>query len=245
MKDYIGVYDPNKSKLQLMPVKRVTVRSTLRSETEELQRQQEIIEAARSTMTAKRHALAAEFGSKKSRKAIEDMTLNAISRGNAGDSEAATVSGVAENVLRGMSSATASMPTRAELAAAVDSSKPRPRVNLSAEYPEDVYSVDDIVGKELLQKIQVKDWVDASEAGKGVQVGSRFVAKRILKLVKNKQIQKLKLLRFILLCIQFNDSLKSLGPKKPKKVPNKDRLATLMGEDEFLASSIAQKFATE
>ncbi|KAF2676761.1 DNA-directed RNA polymeras-like protein I 49 kDa polypeptide [Lentithecium fluviatile CBS 122367] len=241
LRDYIGVYDPVTGKLQLMPVRRVTVRSTLRSETEELQNQQARIDAVRSTNTTKRHELAKEFGSKKSRKAIEDMSLNSISRGEAGNNV-----GMAANILQGMSSMTSEMPTTKDLAAAVDSSKPRPQANLATEYPEDVYSTDVVVGRELMESIPVKDWVDASEAGKGVNVGSRFVAKRILALVKNKQIQKLKVLRFILLCIKFNDSLLGFG-KGPKRIPNKEKLAAAMGEDapEAVVNAIRRKFASE
>ncbi|KAF1957358.1 RNA polymerase I associated factor, A49-like protein [Byssothecium circinans] len=242
LKDYVGVYDPHTKQLQLMPVRRLTVRSTLRSETEALHAQQAKIEAAKGTMTARRHALAAEFGSKKSRKAIEDMTQNAIR-----DPNATNNSSVAENVIQNMSNTTASMPTKEDLAAAVDSSKPRPAANLAAEYPGDVYPLDVIVGRELMSIIPVKDWVDASEAGTGVNVTSRFVAKRILKLAKNKQIEKLKVLRFILLCLKFNDSLLSRS-KGAKRVPSKDKLETLMGSDEVgeaVIQAIRRKFSSD
>jgi DNA-directed RNA polymerase I subunit RPA49 len=241
LQDYVGVYDPATSKLQLMPVRRVTVRTTLRSETEEMQNRQAQVEAVRSTNRAKRNELAQQFGSKKSRKAIEDMTLNAISRGDGGND-----SGMAENILQGMAGMTSAMPTSQELAAAVDSSKPRPRANLAAEYPEDVYSTDAVVGTELMASIPVKDWVDASQAGEGVQVSSRFVAKRILSLVKNKQIQKLKVLRFILLCIQFNDSLYG-GGKGAKKIPTKEKMQAAFGENmpEPVVNGIRRKFASE
>ncbi|KAF2639030.1 DNA-directed RNA polymeras-like protein I 49 kDa polypeptide [Massarina eburnea CBS 473.64] len=242
LQDFIGIYDPRTKQLQLMPVPRLTVRSSLRSETEELQAQQEKIEAAKSTMTARRHALATEFGSKKSRKAIEDMTLNAIK-----DPNATNDSNVAESVLQNMSGTTASMPTKEDLAAAMDSSKPRPVANLNAEYPEDVYPIDVIVGRDIMGIIPVKDWVSASEAGTGVNVSSRFVAKRILKLAKNKQIEKLKVLRFMLLCIKFNESLSVRG-KGPKRVPPKDKLETLMGGDEVgdaVVQAIRRRFASE
>lgn len=234
------MYDPATGKMQIMPVKRVTVRSTLRSETEELQNRQARIEAAQSTFTAKRHALAAEFGSKRSRKAIEDMTQNAIQRGDATKDE-----GMAENVLQGMSGATDDMPTTAQLAAAVDESKPRPRANLSAEYPIDVYPIDVVVGKELMALIEVNDWVTASESGKGVEVGSRFVAKRITKLVKNKQYQKLKVLRFILLCVKLNDIAKP--GKGAKRLPPKGKFEAAIGEDvpAALGNTIRRRFATE
>ena len=241
LKDYVGVYDPTTGKVQIMPVKRVTVRSTLRSETEELQNRQARIEAAQSTFTAKRHALAAEFGSKRSRKAIEDMTQNAIQRGDATKDE-----GMAENVLQGMSGATDAMPTTAQLAAAVDESKPRPRANISAEYPIDVYPTDVVVGKELMALIEVSDWVSASESGQGVEVGSRFVAKRITKLAKNKQYQKLKVLRFILLCVKLNDIAKP-GKGGAKRIPPKGKFETAMGEDvpAALGNTIRRRFASE
>lgn len=226
--------------MQLQPVRRVTVRSTLRSETEELQNRQAKIEAAQSTFTAKRHALATEFGSKKSRKAIEDMTQNAIQRGDTTRDE-----GVANNVLKGMTGATDAMPTRSELAAAVDSSKPRPVANLAAEYPIDVYPIDVVVGNDIMTLTEVSDWVNASEAGTGVEVASKFVAKRIGKLVKNKQYQKLKVLRFILLCVKFNDLAK--GGKGPKRLPTKEKFDLGMGKDvsPALGNAIRRKFASE
>ena len=246
LKDYIGVYDPSTGSMQLMAVKRVTVRSTLRSETEELYNRQARLEVAQSSFTAKRHALAAEFGSKRSRKAIDDMTLNAISRGKPGDVSTEKDEDMAENILQGMSAATEAMPTRKELDASIDQSKPRPRANIAAEYPGDVYPIDVVVGKEVMELIEVKDWVDASDAGTGVNVASKFVAKRILKLAKNKQYQKLKVLRFILLCVRFNDLITSRG-KDPKKMPPKDKYETLMGKDVSgpLANTIRRKFVSE
>ncbi|KAF1915415.1 RNA polymerase I associated factor, A49-like protein [Ampelomyces quisqualis] len=246
LKDYVGVFDPATKTLQLVPVKRVTVRSTLRSEVEEMREEKERLEAQTQTMMAKRNALATEFGSKKSRKAIEDMTLNAIRSSKPDDASAARSDGVADNILQSMAAATGAMPTKKELAAAVDSSKPRPTPNLAAEYPGDVYPAETIVGTELMTMIEVKDWVDASAAGQGVSVSSKYVAKRIVKLVRNKQIQKLKVLRFILLCINFAASL-SGGSKGTKKIPPKGKLEAMMGEDVSmgLLMAVRRKFAAE
>ncbi|KAJ5021349.1 RNA polymerase I associated factor, A49-like protein [Bipolaris maydis] len=240
LQDYVGVYDPATSKLQIVPVKRVVVRSTLRSEVEEMRQEQEALEAQNNTIMAKRAALAAEFGSKKSRKALEDRTLNAIKSG-AGANE------VAENVLKQMSSSTSVMPTSQDLAAAVDSSKPRPIPNLAAEYPGDVYPISTVVGSELMTMLDVKDWVQASAAGQGVEVTSKYVARRIVKLAKNKQIQKLKVLRFILLCINFNAALIGAGGTRPKKIPIKGKLEAAMGEDAPAGCVLAirRKFAPE
>lgn len=226
---------------------RVTVRSTLRSETDEMRDEQARLEARQNTMTAKRHALAAEFGSKKSRKAIEDMTLNAIRSANADDPAAARNESVAGNVLANMADLTSAMPSKNELEAAVNSGKPRPTPNLAAEFPGDVYTVDSVVGEELMTMIEVSDWVEASKAGQGVNVSSKYVAKRIVKLAKNKQIMKLKALRFILLCIEFNAALFGGGGSRAKKIPLKNKLEALMGDDTpaALISAVRRKFGTE
>ncbi|KAH3976627.1 hypothetical protein HBI26_135160 [Parastagonospora nodorum] len=245
LKDYVGVFDPATKKLQLVPVKRVTLRSTLRSETEEMREQKEKTEAQQQTMMAKRNALASEFGSKKSRKALDDMTMNAIRSGKPDDPASARNDAVAENILQNMAGATGAMPTKQEMEAAVDSSKPRPTPNLQAEYPGDVYPIETIVGSELMTMIEVKDWVDAAAAGQNINVTSKFVAKRIVKLARNKQIQKLKVLRFILFCINFSQALQS--SKGGKKIPPKGKLEAIMGEDvpQSCIMAIRRKFARE
>lgn len=244
LKDYIGVFNPATNKLQIVPVKKVVVRSTLRSETEEMREEQEKQEARQNTMMAKRHALAAEFGSKKSRKAIDDMTLNAITSGVKDDPKN---DAVAENILQNMEDTTTAMPTKDELAAAVDSSKPRPMPNMAAEYPGDVYPIEIVVGGELMTMLEVKDWVEACRAGEGVNVTSRYVARRILALAKNKQIQKLKVLRFILLCIDFAAALSGPGGNRPKRIPMKGKLEAMMGENTPISCvmAIRRKFAPE
>jgi DNA-directed RNA polymerase I subunit RPA49 len=243
LSDYIGVFDPATNKLQIVPVKRVVVRSTLRSETEEMREQQANTDAPQ-TMMVKRHALATEFGSKKSRKVIGDMTLNAIASGKPDDPRH---DAVAENIRKNMVGAVGGMPTKEELAAAVDSSKPRPTPNLAAEYPGDVYSVDTVVGSELMTMLEVKDWVAACDAGQGINVSSRYVARRILPLAKNKQITKLKVLRFILLCIDFAAALSGAGGNRARKIPMKGKLEQMMGEDTpvSLVMAIRRKFAPE
>jgi len=194
-------------------------------------------------MTARRHALATEFGSKRSKKAIVDMTENAITQGRAGGAPDETIS---EAVLQGMSKTTSAMPTKDEIVAAVDSSKPRPKHNPAAEYPADVYPIDTIVGKDLMSLIPVKDWVEGANAGASIDVHSRFVAKRIFKLVKAKEIQKLKVLRFILLCVNFNAALKVKG-RGAKQIPPKEKLMAEMGEDvpPPVVDSIRRRFASE
>ncbi|EDU40658.1 DNA-directed RNA polymerase I a polypeptide [Pyrenophora tritici-repentis] len=240
LQDYIGIFDPATKKLQIVPVKRVVVRATLRSEIAEMQEEQARLDTQTSTIAEKRAALAAEFGSKKSRKALEDRTLNAIKSGPGAEA-------VAANILNQMASATEGMPTRDELTEAINSAKPRPTPNLAAEYPGDVYPIDTVVGSELMTILEVKDWVEASDAKQAINVTSKYVAKRIVKFAKNKQIQKLKVLRFILLCINFNAALFGGGGSRPKKIPVKGKLEKAMGEDTSAGCimAIRRKFAPE
>jgi DNA-directed RNA polymerase I subunit RPA49 len=95
--------------------------------------------------------------------------------------------------------------------------------------------------------LEVKDWVQASTSGQGVSVASKYVAKRIVKLAKNKQIQKLKVLRYILLCINFNAALIGGGGPRAKKIPMKGKLEEAMGDDvpAGCLMAIRRKFAPE
>lgn len=202
---------------------------------------------AAQTMASKRFALTSEFGSRKSKKAIEAITQNAISRGRAGDANATVQnSSVTDAVMKGMSAAAANMPSKADMEEALDSSKPRPRADLTAEYPSDVYPVDALIGKELMGSILIKDWLDSAQEGTGVEVASKFVARRILKLAKNNEVQKLKILKFILLCINFNASLRTKG-RGAKLIPFKGKLAEALGKDvpSGVASGIHRKFASQ
>ncbi|KAF2004530.1 hypothetical protein P154DRAFT_519398 [Amniculicola lignicola CBS 123094] len=248
---YIGVYDPATGKLQIVPVPKLTVRSTLRSEIEEMRAERERIEVQQQqgSMTSKRHALAAEFGSKRSKKAINELAENAIVRGaRPGDATggAPKNEAVAAAVLQGMSKTTSSMPTKTDLQATVDESKPRPPANTEAEHAADVYTPEAIVGKELLGLIPIKDWVDAAKNGEGLSLPSQYVAKRVNRLVANKEHQKLKLLRFVLLGMNFNSSLKG-KPMGAKQIPNREKFQSAMGEDvpAPVLDALRRKFATE
>lgn len=249
LQDYVGVYDPATGELKMMEVRKLTLRSTLRSEMEELREEKEKREARVATMSARRTALGMEFGSKKSRKALLDRTENAITRGGTNVNDAdVNATATAAAVLSNMEKSTAAMPTRAELEASVDENKPRPKANIAAEVPKDVYPVDVIVGKELMSAISVKDWVDAAKAGEALTVGSRFVAKRMNRLAKSEEgrdIQKLKVLRFILLCVNFLGSLKARGNKGPKVLPPKPKMLELLGTTGPVLDALKRRFVSE
>jgi DNA-directed RNA polymerase I subunit RPA49 len=251
LKDYIAVYDPAAGTLKIVETRPVTVRSILRSEREEMQdkRAQEAEQAAKArvNLTAQRHALAAEFGSRKSKKAIAGMAENAIARGRANDPNAPPKDEtVAEAVMGDMAKTTAAMPTKEQHAAAVDSSKPRPKFNPDARYPAEVYTINSVVGSELMGLIPVKDWMEATEQGTGVQnLTSAFVAKRITKLAKNKEISKLKLLKFVYMCMNFNASLSGKS-QRAKRIPPREVFVGKLAPDtpQAVADALLRKFAS-
>jgi DNA-directed RNA polymerase I subunit RPA49 len=249
LQDYVGVFDPATGELKMMEVRKLTLRSTLKSEMEELREEKEKRDAQVATMSVRRTALGMEFGSKKSRKALLDRTENAITRGgNDVNGSETNGSATASAVLSNMEKSTAAMPTRAELAASVDENKPRPKANIAAGSAKDVYPIDVIVGKELMSAISVKDWIDAAQAGEALTVGSRFVAKRMNKLAKSEEgrdIQKLKVLRFILICVNFLASLKSRGKGGPKALPPRAKMLELLGTTGPVVDALRRRFVSE
>jgi len=136
------------------------------------------------------------------------------------------------------------MPTREELQAAVDDAKPRPKPNLQATTPSEVYSVSDLVGgEETLRLLVVRDWQDAVAANKAVHTKSRFVSKRLANLAQSGEVKRLKTLRYLLILLEFYGSLGS-GPKGLKKVPQREQLRKAMGNaNEGMTEGVRRRFA--
>lgn len=180
---------------------------------------------------AARNELGLAFGTKKSQKAIKALTANAIQVSpskNKSGSGGPTLDPVANAVVSSMASAAASMPSREEMQAEVESGKPRPKPNLQAEAPADVYSVEQLVGGEhTLRKIGVKGWIDRTKADENVQVRSRFVANRMKRLVEIEDVKKIRLLKYILLLIEWKNSLET-KPKQIKKVPKLEKMESMV-----------------
>lgn len=144
-----------------------------------------------------------------------------------------------------MASTTAAMPTKEEMQAALDDSKPRPKANVDAQTAAEVYPIDTLIGKDIMGMLNVKPWVEATEAKVPVKVASRFVAKRISALAARKDVRKLKVLKFVLLLVLFKDSLQKRGMKGPSKLPLREKLVEMLGEPAPLMDALKRKFAKE
>lgn len=241
---YLGVYDPESGQLQLVRARKLVLRSKVRpvASTEDIAAKPENGLSARNT-------LGLTFGTKKSQKAIEALTKNAISpskssRLTAGQTKS-TLDPIASAVVSSMA-ATTSMPTREELQAAVDESKPRPRPNLDAEIPADVYPVEKLVGREVLRQMTTKGWQDAVEAGEEILTKSRFVSHRIQTLVSSNDVRKLKTLKYLLLLLEWYNVLPASGKLGARSVPKPEHMyAKLEGWSSFLVDGVTTRFTEQ
>jgi DNA-directed RNA polymerase I subunit RPA49 len=196
----------------------------------------------------KMEALGMEFGNKKTRKALDDRTINAIGRGlprlasPGGTIPPPPTDNVAAAVLGSMSATTAQMPTVAEQNAVMEDSKPRPKPNMDAKIPAEVYPISTLIGNEMMAAINVKDWVEATQAKVGVKLRHRYVANRIAAVVAEKDIKKLKVLRFIHVLMKFKDTLNQKSKKEASRLPQRDKLLEAMKESAPLVDAVKQKF---
>ena len=185
LKHYVGVFDPATKQLQVVEARKVSVRSTLRSE-EQIAREEHAAEVARvtssnnGTIRSKRFDLGMTFGTKKAKKAINALTENAIAPQQAGGEDldqgevrkAIKADPAQAAIMESMAAAASSAPTQSALQAAVDENKPRPKANDAAQHPKDVYAISTIIGVETMKEVKVRPWVEAHEAGEAIQSSS-------------------------------------------------------------------------
>lgn len=204
LKHYIGVYDPATGDLQITESRKVTVRGIVRAQRAPGEAFQE--KGDSKNMREMRNDLGQTFGTKKSRKAIAALTENAISAPKTAADYAPggapkKLDANAQAMLSSMAAATESMATQAELNQIADEGKPRPKANLDAQNVQDVYTVDELIGKEIMAMLTVKPWQDDVAGKQEVITSSKFVSDRIY--LASVNVPKLKVLRYLLACIDF------------------------------------------
>jgi DNA-directed RNA polymerase I subunit RPA49 len=195
-----------------------------------------------------RNDLGQSFGTKKARKAITSLTENAISpdksarQTSPGGSQRTKMDSVTTAMLESIAEVTDNMATREELSAAVDNAKPRPKANFAAESINDVYTIESLIGSEIIKQIPVKEWCDAVKASKEVITKSKYVALRLQK-VATSDVQKLRALRYLLCLLEFFGSARPKG-KGIRVLPYKDGLrAAVTGVPEAVLEHIRRKFS--
>ncbi|KAL1637314.1 DNA-directed RNA polymerase I subunit rpa49 [Diplodia intermedia] len=241
LKHYVGVYDPDTGALQVMEAQKLVLRSTLRSEAEEMRAQREAAaDQERQTNFALRQELGKEFGTKKAKKALASITENAINP-TAGAAEGKVTDAVAKAVLESVADATADAPTREALQQAVDENKPRPKANLEATTPAEVYPPDVLIGADNMRLIEVKSWLEAVEKNESINTESLFVSRRLVAVGSSKNIKKLKVLKYMLLLIDFLGALKP-ARNGAKKLPQRADLEKRTNTSGALLDGVRRKF---
>lgn len=225
---YLGVFDPEKRTLQLVPAHPTTVRTTLRSEVVEFRADEAISRAKQ------RELLGMEFGTKKAKKALTSKVINAIG--------AEAGKGVESAVMATVNSTSSALPTRSERDDAVLDAKPIPKPNLETDEIELIYSIDQLIPKGDMRDMAVKDWQDKVKNDIAIDFTSRFVANRVVNIVKSQDIKKLRALKYLLLLLDFVSALRPA--RGGRTVPQRDELKQKMEAwPETAVDNVRRRFA--
>ena len=177
-----------------------------------------------------------------------DLTRNAISPAKAGSlgvsQTGSTLDPIASAVVSSIATTAGSMPTREELQAAADESKPRPKPNITAEAPAEVYPLEDLLGRGMLRQMTVKEWQDAVDAKTEILTQSRFVSHRIPATVEAGDVRRLKSLKYLLLLLEWYSALVPASKGLGRKVKQRDKLREQLGSwGSELVDGVSRRFA--
>ncbi|KAI9884089.1 MAG: hypothetical protein M1823_004119 [Watsoniomyces obsoletus] len=256
LKHYVGIYDPQTGKLEVVEARKAVLRGAIRDEEGA---EEDETPSAPQTAQALRQELGRTFGSKKARKAIESLTENAINRGPTSESPSkepnSNTNPVEAALLDSLNLTGSQQQTREQIQAQTDAAKPRPQANLSAERIEDVYPLRTLIGEDILQLLPIHHWQEnVAKKLPVIITGSRYVSKRLQKVVKSGDELKLKALRYVLLLLDLLGSLKNAGGgggkggKKSnnmggaKKLPDKEEVRKITGVQDFVLEGIRKRF---
>jgi len=154
-----------------------------------------------------------EFGNKRTKRRITQQEENAVI--TAGDGE--KMSKASRHLIEAIGESVAAMPSAEQIAEAAESSKPKPRANIHAKLPKDVYPLDALLDPSARESIPVDDWLQACKKKEPVKTFCRFVSRRILSAAQNNDLTKLKVLRYLEIMYRFFISLKDMG--RGKRLP--------------------------
>ncbi|KAI9661907.1 MAG: DNA-directed RNA polymerase I subunit rpa49 [Bathelium mastoideum] len=242
LRHYVGIYDPETSTVQVVPSRKMTFRHVPRLEALEMREAAAEAAKERATLSAQRQELGLEFGSKRAKKVISANAQNAIAptQGAAADEK---LDALGSALLTDAAAATKDQPNQEAMQAQQDAGKPRPKANLQAQKPADVYTVENLIGGNVMKALGVGEWIDHADQGVAVHTSSRFVANRIRTLATGtrKDVQKLKVLKYLATLLDFHGSLKS-GSRGTKALPKNSELKERLKTSEIVLNHIVQSF---
>lgn len=241
LKHYVGLFDPVTGGLQLVEGKKMVVRGAVRAQqaTEEEMQSQRVSQvlfllSSPESLLAdmpqsnydQRTELGQAFGTKKAKKALEAVTLNAIAPRKAPGDATADLNTSEMALMASLKNVATSVPTQQDLQAAVDANKPVPKGNYDADEIQDVYKPEELIGRDILELIQVSDWAQAVEKNEDVKLKSRFVASRLLRIGSGENsVARLRLLRYAYFLQLFYLTARKGKDKGTREIQKKDKLA--------------------
>lgn len=262
LKHYIGVFDPQSGKLNIIEAKKMVVRGVVRSrQAEDEAMAEQTVKYVSSQWPPFRYCLRPSdivlqnnyemktelgqaFGTRKAKKALLSVTENAIdpTKGTGGPKKMGEADLALMDKIKGT---TANMATQDELQAVVDQARPVPKGNYTAQDIEDVYDPREIIGAEVLNAIPIRDWQEQVKKGEAVQVASRFVANRLNRVAAGEGAAlRLKILRYLLWLILFWNSTTPGKQRGTKSIAKRDKLRELLAPaPEVVVENIRRKFS--
>lgn len=137
------------------------------------------------------------FGTKKAKKALAAVMENAISPSKPKGDGLAKLNAFERALMDSIKDVTMSVPTREDLQNAMDANKPIPKGHYDAEDIEDVYKPEELIGKDILELIQVKDWLQSVNKNEDIKLRTRFVAHRVNRIGSGENaVYRLRILRY-------------------------------------------------
>lgn len=165
------------------------------------------------------------FGTRKAKKALAAITENAISPRKPQTDGPQTLGASEKALMASIKDVTMSVATREDLQNAMDAAKPIPKGNYEADEIQDVYRPEDLIGKDILDLIQVNDWAKFVKKNEDIQLRSRFVAHRINRIGSGESaVSRLRLLRFLYFLMLFYLTARKGKDKGTREVLKKDKL---------------------
>jgi DNA-directed RNA polymerase I subunit RPA49 len=187
------------------------------------------------------------FGTKKSQKALRSLTENAItspSKPSKDPSGKMVLDAAASAVIDTMEE-TSSFPSRKDLQNIVDDAKPRPKANQDAQTPAEVYTIQSLVGADILGLLNIVPWQNAVRGNKPISTISRFTSRRITQTINTKDVTKIKALKLYLTLLEWRKSFKSVG-KDRFRVPDKADIKRLTKDtDPMILDQLKRRFAPD
>lgn len=257
---YIGVYDPQTGKMQVVEAKKMVVRPHVRAKPAEIDEDEapkkvqnafaprsafvRLLTTLQSNFDRKTD-LGQAFGTKKAKKALNDMVINAIAP-TSRDAPKTKVDDAARAMLSSVGAVTSTMASREALQSVVDDAKPVPKANLNAEEIQDVYDPRVIIGEDILNLVPIREWQEKAEHNDSIEVQSRYVADRVAAIASNPDaVQRLRVLRYAYFVMLFYKSTTVKG-RGIRKIPQSDKLRTILEPaPEAVIDSIRRRFSED